>query len=257
VDQKRVVQSAYLSTIIFFVVVFSPSFSSQSRANNKEISPLIKLDPLRVSEASLYPSQFFYQKMFLDRVPKENGFLVRGFKEPFWMDSASARFWQGVRRDYEHQLNEAFWESNVTVMDMDSITPPYKGKRLCGNGMMNRVDKHGFSRHKAYDVFAKEGTEVYPIANGVIVALEKDWWGKVNHDRPIVARSVKWWKGKSALKDPSIITIRGGNFRLIYHPPSRETGKKGFYSYYAHLRDGSAASLGQIVTTRTVIGKRD
>lgn len=127
----------------------------------------------------------------------------------------------------KNYLIESWQQTTGTGTETKVNIDPLKGKGTISQGYGEEA--LGVGGHNGIDYGAAEGTEVYPIAPGVV-------------RRFIANQPQNTYPAK----------LSYGNYVIIEHKSSKgET----FYSLYAHLQQTLVNTVGQQVTTDTVIGR--
>lgn len=199
----------------------------------------------------LIPQDEFFLDIFMDRYPADGGYRVRRFYGYEFFDEQQERIAQGRRKSVEAALDEEFRQAGFRPTTLPEIQMPLRDVPVRAGGFRSHKGV-GFPVHMAYDMMAPEGTPVHPIGSGIVLAVEGEWWKKINQGLSIRIEDRSWWDTAQIEERP--ISLKSGNFVVIYHPPPSESNRAGYYSYYAHLADGIPVRLGQIVDTNAVIG---
>ena len=196
------------------------------------------------------PDEFFLD-MFMDRYPADGGYRVKRFHGFEFFDAARERAVEKKRQALEAAWTEPFRAAGRPATSLSAIEMPLRGVPVRAGGFRSRPAQ-GFPAHKAYDIMVAEGTPVHPIGHGVVVMAESEWWRKVNRGEPIRIRHRDWWD--TALIEERPISLKSGNFVVIFHPPAPGARQPGYYSFYAHMADGVPVQPGQVVGPGDVIG---
>jgi murein DD-endopeptidase MepM/ murein hydrolase activator NlpD len=217
------------------------------------------MPPCGVGGLELIPPEEFFLDLFIERYKVPGGYQVRRFQGSEFFDLERERSVERRRNQYEARLSAAFYASGLPATPLNKITSPFRdaphkftGFKVPRARRRNKTAPPGFSAHKAYDIIVKEGTPVHPIGTGIVVAVEGNWWQKINDGIPIRVDRRSWWDEIHVTDRP--ISMKSGNFVLIYHPPKKGSGSKGYYSFYAHMEENPPVELGQIVTPNDTIG---
>ncbi|MBI1747861.1 MAG: M23 family metallopeptidase [Acidobacteria bacterium] len=239
----------------FVVGVAEGVISAAANETKVKDAPREASVPLRivatVSRDRLLPTDEFFLDMFMERYPADGGYRVRRFHGYEFFETTRERAVEQKRKKFEADLNDEYSDAGMSATLLPKIKQPLRGVRFKAGGYRSRPTK-GFSGHKAYDMIVAEGTPVYPIGHGIVVAAESQWWEKVNQGEPIRITDRAWWATAPLEEKP--VSLKSGNFVIVYHPPAPRSKTAGYYSFYAHMADGAALQPGQMVTLDDIIG---
>lgn len=248
------VVSQLLIALIMTNPALSRGLSSVDPNAETETGPDVSHSASKVASVDptlLPPQEEFFLDMFIDRYPVDGGYRVKRFYGSEFFDVDRERAIEKKRQTLEALWNRRFHTSGLPTTPLSHIQMPFKSIRCKVTGFKNRPTK-GFPGHKAYDIIVAEGTPVHPIGYGIVVATEGSWWKKVNKGESIRIDNRSWWDTVELEQRP--LSLKSGNFAVIYHPPAPRTKDAGYYSFYAHMADGVLASPGQIVGPNDRIG---